>query len=69
MIDDVEVKVGSETTHLESWKLLPCPFCGGEAFIHALTNTAFQIRCEGCGAESGLLPTVEEAVDAWNERK
>lgn len=59
-------------------KLLPCPFCGGEARISVDTDAisdskgrtwAFTVVCESCCATSGLCYSTDMAVDAWNTRK
>ena len=47
-------------------KLLPCPFCGGEAFI--VHRSGGWIYCVECGAESGYFNTLEKAIEAWNRR-
>mgnify|MGYP006390666923 FL=1 len=48
-------------------KLLPCPFCGGDAesleiFPHVL------VRCKYCGANTGLCSRLTDAIDYWNTR-
>ena len=59
-------------------KLLPCPFCGGEAFISCDTEApidtvgrmwAYTVVCASCCARSGLCYSVEMAKKAWNTRK
>lgn len=53
-------------------KLLPCPFCGGEAEI-AESEESF-IRCRKCGIESpsfysgGEKQNSKNAVKYWNTR-
>lgn len=54
-------------------KLLPCPFCGGEANGYnskEVKNRKFSclVRCEQCGAS---MPGTEilEVINAWNTRK
>ena len=54
-------------------KLLPCPFCGGEAIfemnipIHKVLN---RIVCTQCGVNTGLHHTTESGVaKKWNTRK
>lgn len=59
-------------------KLLPCPFCGGEAVTHV--SNGVSVICTMCGAHSKTLvdsysqgkPTgraVDKVVKAWNNRK
>ena len=55
--------------------LKPCPFCGGNADIctdfHLIGNEYIPvkyIRCEGCGARTGLWLDDDEAIKAWNRR-
>lgn len=55
-------------------KLLPCPFCGGDATILALPGndrfpaTLHQPRCRSCGADLGGHGTRDKARSAWNTR-
>lgn len=50
-------------------KLLPCPFCGGEAelCVHEATGVSW-IRCTECDASSGQTAS-NAAVMAWNTRE
>ena len=59
-------------------KLLPCPFCGGQARISSDTEAtrdangrlwAFTIVCDSCCATSGLCYSSEMAEKSWNNRK
>ena len=57
-------------------KLLPCPFCGGEAklikhFIVALDTEYRQVFCTSCCAKRPVEKffTEEEAIKHWNTRK
>lgn len=47
-------------------KLLPCPFCGGEARFS--TEAGNWINCKSCGAETDYFEQREEAINAWNTR-
>lgn len=52
-------------------KLLPCPFCGGEARM--LKQTTFNVllygtKCNKCGAEAAVELTEAMAVESWNRR-
>jgi len=53
-------------------KLIPCPFCGGEAQIEKtvphLNPTQYFGHCLTCRIESDLYDTEEEAIKAWNKR-
>lgn len=51
-------------------RLLPCPFCGGEASIAQYIDTNFYTAgCEECGAETmNGFHRQEDAVEAWNRR-
>lgn len=65
-------------------KLLPCPFCGGEARLtydfetgHGYCIKEHMVRCERCGARGGLTSDYyggtedelrEKAVEKWNMR-
>lgn len=48
-------------------ELLPCPFCGGEAYIHAGALYCWG-KCKRCGAESTTATSVDKAGKAWNTR-
>ena len=54
-------------------KLLPCPFCGGEAVLEPRISVHKEINrivCTRCGANSGLHHTLPDAViRKWNTRK
>ena len=55
----------------------PCPFCGGEAkvFKHKKAMASFgtlfsyEVECAYCFCRTGLYPSEEKAVNAWNRRK
>ena len=54
-------------------KLLPCPFCGGEAKIcdEDFLKGRF-VFCTECGIQTKLYVrgnTIEQSVSAWNTRK
>jgi Lar family restriction alleviation protein len=51
-------------------KLLPCPFCGGEAILHhnGLTEKD-HVTCLDCCCRTKDSITKEEAIKQWNTRK
>lgn len=53
-------------------KLLPCPFCGGEAETqNTYAIGVWEVFCIVCGAHTGYPPggcTEAEAIEAWNRR-
>ena len=56
-------------------KLLPCPFCGGEADLRMtyvqrndVVTIATRITCKVCGANTGDKYTEADAVYRWNTR-
>lgn len=55
--------------------LLPCPFCGGEAWLNDyeakysdLPPKSRAPQCRSCGASLGYLTTPAKAIAAWNRR-
>ena len=66
-------------------KLLPCPFCGGEAVIYHQSSKYTNrdgnfVHCMECGCRTKLFEcygnttkthedTKQEAIEAWNTRK
>ena len=60
-------------------KLLPCPFCGGEAYTYTATSVTngektkvWQVHCKDCRLNYPLnikCLTEEEAIKKWNTRK
>lgn len=53
-------------------KLLPCPFCGGEARICAKNFTNGEayawVECGCCHAKSRYSDSIEDLTFAWNAR-
>lgn len=53
-------------------ELKPCPFCGGEAKIHSLTDIigCYRVRCTKCPVEFGQYWFYRKAdlIKAWNRR-
>lgn len=54
-------------------ELLPCPFCGGKAFISAKMpyfgeTVTLAVVCETCNASSKHKIKREEAIKLWNNR-
>ncbi|MDE6210111.1 MAG: Lar family restriction alleviation protein [Lachnospiraceae bacterium] len=48
-----------------------CPFCGGQVDVIIPGGRYFkfyQIRCDGCGANSKECNTPEDAAELWNKR-
>jgi len=55
-----------------SGKLLPCPFCGGEPYLHEEEGqrpdeSSFSVHCDGCEA-THKTSRGDDAVAAWNKR-
>lgn len=48
-------------------KLLPCPFCGGEAEIFG--DKKHWIYCPNCCSETKSFKTKKEAIERWNTRR
>lgn len=48
-------------------KLLPCPFCGGDALLQTPGVLAF-VECQGCGCSTWVFDSREKAIAAWNRR-
>jgi len=59
---------------MESKKLLPCPFCGGEAQIDRLTDSEgipldeYGVSCVPCNFGLEVMRTPEDCRVAWNRR-
>ena len=61
-------------------KLLPCPFCGGEADYHQRYDVDYEpyrenyIKCRSCGVKTISEPrhpddgASPELIKAWNQR-
>lgn len=54
-------------------ELLPCPFCGGKAFVSArlpyfCEPATVAVVCEDCNASSKHKIKEEDAIKAWNTR-
>lgn len=65
----------TDTTAGEGVTLLPCPFCGGGAWLNDyeakhsdLPPRSRAPQCRSCGASPGYLPTAKKAIKAWNTR-
>lgn len=57
-------------------ELLPCPFCGGEAFLEFETEIEneqevnyFFVRCKQCEAKTVEINSPIYAMKRWNNRK
>lgn len=55
---------------MKNKELLPCPFCGGEAFaVTGIVDEGIrQIMCRKCYAKTTVYRTKKEAITAWNTR-
>lgn len=60
-------KTISGTDSRENDRLMPCPFCGGNARLTVWTPTASSVSCIMCGAHFNTY-TEAEAIEAWNQR-
>lgn len=55
-------------------KLLPCPFCGGEAelyqhYPYMQRRVVSAVHCKKCRANSGTWGRKDKAIETWNTRK
>lgn len=83
-IRDIEKKASEIRKQRNRERLKPCPFCGGKAHIHNVSESDGHCRyemvcvtCEDCGAQSihkvsdgyyELYCTDEEIAEIWNRR-
>jgi len=49
-------------------KLLPCPFCGGEAELTGFEAPEFWVWCPNCKASTDAHTCKGGAIAAWNTR-
>lgn len=50
-------------------KLLPCPFCGGEArLINGIPKINY-IKCKRCQTMTSSSEVIEYVIELWNTRK
>ena len=61
----------TDPTALTAKELLPCPFCGGAAYLHEREGqrpdeSSFSIHCDGC--EATHATGRDEVIQAWNTR-
>ena len=57
-------------------ELEPCPFCGSQAILYDYSNNhisefPYIVRCSeeiGCGVQTNVYRTAEEAIYKWNKR-
>lgn len=52
----------------ESARLLPCPFCGGQARHEEYGLSQYIVLCGPCDCHLSPQESVEDAVNAWNRR-
>lgn len=72
MLGDV-IESGENETMSNTEKLLPCPFCGGEAELHIKKGFNGEIvfvfvGCNNCQSSTRTYSTETGAVEAWNKR-
>lgn len=60
---------------MEERKLLPCPFCGGEAKLKTFTSrgwlykvTTHYVACTVCNCQTQVQFEEDEAAEIWNRR-
>lgn len=53
---------------MNSRKLLPCPFCGGNAEYLYFWGNDTRVHCEVCGIETPICDSLEESREIWNKR-
>lgn len=47
-------------------EILPCPFCGGTAYLSGLME--FCVECSSCHCQT-IRTTVTNAISLWNARR
>lgn len=52
----------------ETPKMLPCPFCGGEANTVTASGSGQIIRCKSCYSYGPKRRDLPKALEAWNRR-
>lgn len=59
-----------ESVMSEAERLLPCPFCGGEATMWGACGQAPEqwVKCNRCGASGDTASGEERAAKKWNTR-
>ena len=75
MIEIVKITAGEQKP--ETVNLLPCPFCGGEAYMNAYHDqeertmkyyvTCFNSDCR-VKPSGGSKTSIKEAIEDWNTR-
>ena len=48
-------------------KLVPCPFCGGDAKLRK-SDFGFYVICEDCMVVTQTYSTDDDAISTWNKR-
>lgn len=83
-VDKAQEAAGTEAEMMDIEKLLPCPFCGGQAILIGISKgrffrksryaidesgaDGFFIKCIGCRCDTGISLTKEEAIKTWSKR-
>jgi len=48
--------------------LLPCPFCGGKAYVRREDLRRIYVTCGTCYIRTSIYVRTPAMVDAWNRR-
>lgn len=53
---------------MNKYKLLKCPFCGGDALLKNMKKVTFYTECKRCKATTSMFMEEQSAAKAWNQR-